>query len=169
MARAIHEHWRKTQEKAGRPATTWEDLDESRRHSSRHQARYIPVKLRKVGCALTPLRSWDATDFKFTDKEVEMLAVEEHDRWNRERIADGWTLLALPQGIGEPEEKRLIEEGKRRKQTPYLVSWEQLPADIAEWDAVFVRAIPEILALAGMQVVRLQVAETPAAEPVLSV
>ena len=60
MAHAIHEHWRSGRLAAGKPATRWEDLDRSRRQSSRAQARDIPTKLRLVRCAITPLRKWDA-------------------------------------------------------------------------------------------------------------
>jgi hypothetical protein len=96
-----------------------------------------------VGCAITPLRKWDATDFTFTEQEVKLLAIEEHDRWNDERVADGWTLdLSLKKA--DPVQKR----------NPYLVPWQELPPDIAQYDADFVEAIPRILASAGMQVVR---------------
>jgi hypothetical protein len=71
MAQAIHERWRQEQLEAGKPAPSWEDLDESRKESSRDQARDIPVKLRMVGCAMAPLRDWDAKDFTFTPEEVE--------------------------------------------------------------------------------------------------
>jgi hypothetical protein len=33
-----------------------------------------------MGCAIAPLRDWGASDFALSDSEVEMLAVEEHDR-----------------------------------------------------------------------------------------
>lgn len=154
MARAIHERWRTEQIRDRKPATGWEDLDESRKESSRAQARDIPVKLRLVDCALTPLRRWDARDFHFTDEEVTTLSIEEHERWNDERRADGWTLVRLPKVDDPEEEKRLRDDAKRRKQTEYLVSWEDLPPDIAEYDSMFVRAIPDILASAGLQIVR---------------
>jgi len=141
MARAIHKHWLL---KAGRSEPEWKDLDRSRQRSSRAQARDIPTKLRMVGCAITPLRNWEAAAFTFDDDEVTRLAKEEHDRWNDERIADGWRL-----------DESLENADPVRKLTPYLVPWEKLPEKIAEYDSDFVRAIPTILASAGMQVVRL--------------
>jgi voltage-gated potassium channel Kch len=157
MAHAIHEHWCHEQIVAGRPAITWQDLDESRRESSRAQARDIPTKLRMLKCAVTPLQAWNASDFAFSEAEVEMLAVEEHDRWNAERNADGWTLVPMPQADDPAEVQRLVEAAKTRKQTPYLLLWTDLAArypEIADVDRAFVRAIPKILASAGMQVVR---------------
>jgi RyR domain len=143
IAQAIHELWRQEAIAKGETAPTWQDLDESRKNSSRHQARHIPIHLRKVGCAIAPLRDWEAKDFTFTDPEIELLAIAEHDRWNRERIADGWTLA----------EKKNV----KRKESPYLLPWKQLKKlypDIAELDAAFVRAMPAILASAGLQIIR---------------
>jgi hypothetical protein len=139
IAHAIHERWRSEQIGAGKPAPSWEELDESRKESSRDQARDIPVKLRMVGCDIAPLRKRNVRDFTFTDEEVERLGAAEHARWMRERIADGWT-------AGDKD--------VTRKTTPYLVPFEELPADIAEYDRIFVRTIPALLAAVGLQVVR---------------
>jgi hypothetical protein len=146
MAQAIHEHWRKEQLDAGKPAPTWEELEESRKRSSRDQARDNPVKLHLVDCVVVPLKDWDAAGFAFTDEEVELLAIAEHDRWNRERRADGWTLG---------------DKDIQAKKTPYLVPFEELPSDIAEFDRIFVRAIPAILASAGLQVIRIADKQAP--------
>ena len=143
LAQAIHERWRQEAIANDETAPTWQDLDESRKNSSRDQARHIPVHLRKVGCAIAPLRDCEAKDFTFTDREIELLATAEHERWNRERIGDGWT-LAEKKNVG-------------RKETPYLLPWKQLKKlypDIAELDAVFIRAMPAILASAGLQIIR---------------
>jgi TrkA-N domain len=144
MAHAIHEHWRHDRLDALKSAPEWDELDRSRQQSNRAQARDIPTKLRMVGCAITPLRKWDAQGFTFTPDELKSLAIEEHDRWNDERIADGWQL-----------DKSLTEADPVRKLTPYLVPWEKLPDEIAKYDSDFVEAIPTILASAGMQVVRI--------------
>lgn len=139
IARAIHERWRKEQIGADKPAPSWEELDASRKESSRDQARDIPAKLHLVGCDIAPLRKRDANHFAFTDEEVETLAAAEHLRWMRERVADGWT-------AGDKD--------AARKTTPYLVPFEELPADITEYDRIFVREIPSLLLLAGLEVIR---------------
>jgi hypothetical protein len=138
IAQAIHERWRGEQLGAGRAAPSWGELDESRRRSSRDQARDIPAKLHLIGCDVAPLTE-GPREFAFTDEEVETLAAAEHRRWMGERIADGWTAGG---------------KDAARKTTPYLVPFEQLPADIAEYDRVFVREIPRLLELAGLQIVR---------------
>ena len=143
IAQAIHERWRQEAIAKRETAPSWQELDESRKESSRDQARHIPTQLRKIGCALAPLRAGEAKDFTFTDSEIKLLAIAEHERWNRERIANGWTLA----------DKKNVE----RKETPYLLPWEQLNErypDIAELDVVFVAAMPAILASAGLQIIR---------------
>jgi hypothetical protein len=139
IAQAIHERWRSEQISAGKSAPSWDELDESRKESSRDQARDMPAKLHLVGCDIAPLREREPEDFAFTDDEVETLAAAEHLRWMQERVADGWT-------AGDKD--------VTRKTTPYLVPFEQLPADIAEYDRFYVREIPGLLALAGLEVAR---------------
>jgi hypothetical protein len=150
LAQAIHERWRQEAIAKGETAPTWQELDESRKNSSRDQARHMPALLRRVGCAVVPLGDLKPTNFSFTDSEIEVLAAAEHERWNAERIADGWTLAD--------------EKDPERKETPYLLPWNQLKKrypDIAELDAVFIRAMPAVLASVGWQIIR----EAPAFQP----
>lgn len=141
LATAIHGRWRAEQLAAGKPAPSWSELDEPRKESSRAQARDIAVKLRSIGCEISPLRDWAASEFRFSPTEVETLAVAEHDRWMRERLGSGWTLGDIDTD---------------RKKSPYLVPFSELPPDIAEFDRIFVREIPALLASVGLQVVRAQ-------------
>ncbi len=141
LAHAIHHRWRAAQQARGESAPHWSELDESRKESSRAQARDIAVKLRAVGSDIAPLRDWDAMDFRFTAEEIETIARMEHDRWMRERIRAGWTLG---------------DKDVSRKTTPYLVPFTELPSDIAEDDRLFAREIPALLGSAGMQVVRVR-------------
>ena len=141
IAHAFHRRWRAEQLASDKPAPSWSELDESRKESSRSHARHIAVKLRNIGCDIAPLRDWDASEFAFSDDEIETLAIAEHDRWIAERLADGWSL-------GDKD----IEN----KKTPYLVPFADLPDDIAEYDHIFVREIPTLLASVGLQVIRTQ-------------
>jgi hypothetical protein len=77
-------------DREGETSPTWQQLDESRKNSNRDQARHIPIHLHKVGCAIAPLKDLETQNFPFTDHEITLLSIAEHDRWNRERIADGW-------------------------------------------------------------------------------
>jgi TrkA-N domain/RyR domain len=141
VAHAVHRRWRLEQIRQGNPAPTWAQLDPSRKESNREQARDITIKLHTIGCDIAPFRDWQASEFDFSRDEIEILAIAEHDRWCKERIDDGWTLG--PKDVD-------------RKVNPYLVPWEELPPDIAEWDRVFVREIPAMLASVGLQVIRVR-------------
>jgi len=138
IARALHERWRAEQIAAGNHAPAWAELDESRKESSRAQARDIAAKLRSLEYELAPLHDWDAASFTFTNPEIKTLAIAEHDRWMRERLADGWTLG---------------DKDVQQKKSPYLVPFEDLPDDIAEFDCMFVKEYPAILASVGLQIV----------------
>jgi TrkA-N domain len=157
LAEAIHEKWRSQQITEDKPALLWQDLDDPRKESSRDQARDIVAKLNSIGCGLSPLRDWDAKDFEFTAQEVEKLAIDEHDRWERERRAQRWVPIPMPVGADAHDVKRLLEEAKLRKESPYLIPWQDLLAqhpDIAEYDRMFVREIPQLVAGVGLQVIR---------------
>ncbi len=163
LAEEIHERWRTQQLKKDKPAPLWKELDESRKESSRAQARHIAVKLRTIHCAMAPLRDWDAKDFTFTQEEVEKLARDEHDRWWSERSADGWKLIPMPDTDDEDAANRLAEEAKLRRESPYLIPWAdllELYPDIAEFDRVFVREIPDLLASVGLQAIRTETTPT---------
>jgi hypothetical protein len=143
IARAIHERYRRNQESrksAADPAMQpWEELTESLKESNRHQAVGISAKLQAIGYAIAAANGKTAV-LRFTPGELERLAVMEHERWVAERRAAGWTL--------GPE--REVE----RKISPYFVPWEELVEEIREYDREAVRAIPEILAEAGLEIRR---------------
>ena len=76
----------------------------------------------------------------FTEDEVEILAEMEHQRWNSDRLLDGWVL----------GEKKDVE----KKTSPYLVPWSELTHDVKEQDRQMVRNIPELLAKVGLEIHR---------------
>ncbi|GFG69604.1 NAD-binding protein [Mycolicibacter senuensis] len=140
IAQEIHRRYCLMQP-AGVPAPPpWPELDDALKESSRAQARHIGVKLRSIGCVIAPLRDWQAKDFQFTDEEMDTLGAMEHDRWMQEKLAAGWTLG---------------DENRERKKDPHLVPMDELPSEVAEVDRIFVRAIPQMLAAAGLEIVDL--------------
>ena len=152
LARAIHEDYVRKQAEEGRtPADNpsmvpWGELPEHLRESNRRQADDIEDKLRAVGSRIAP-RAGERDAFAFDRVEVELLAHVEHDRWWREREIDGWRYAP--------------EKDVERKESPYLVPWEELPEDVRELDRNAVRTIPDVLARAGLRVVRAQEEEGP--------
>lgn len=135
VARAVHEGYRADQADRKPPddpaMAAWEELPEHLRESNRSQATDIFEKLRAIGCAVHQADDGEIALVSFTTAEIERLAEMEHDRWNAERLADGWTLG---------------ERDVLAKTSPYLVSWDELPEDVREWDREAVRRIPELLA-----------------------
>jgi hypothetical protein len=143
FAQALHNRWSNLPRQEGETAPTWKELDESRKASSRAQARDIKVKVRHIGCTVELLHEWEAPDFEFTPEEVDELAEDEHERWNLEREKAGWR-----QVDGD------TKADPDKKTTPYMVAFNKLPPKIAEYDRVFVREIPKLLASAGLQIKR---------------
>jgi voltage-gated potassium channel Kch len=177
LAEVIHDRWRAEQLNQHRQAPTWEELDESRKESNRAQARAIAGKLHSIRCALAPLQNWDASqDFAFTNEELEKLAIDEHNRWWRERLDAGWHLIPMPQADNADEVERLLDEARGRKESPYLIPWAdllELDAEmdrrfgmeaIAEYDRIAIREIPERLASVGLHVIRVDQIAGMAAE-----
>jgi hypothetical protein len=77
----------------------------------------------------------------FTDDELEHLAQREHDRWIADLMRDGWRFT---EGEKDPV----------RKLHPLLVPWSALAEMEREKDRDAVRAIPHLLAQAGLSAVR---------------
>jgi hypothetical protein len=78
--------------------------------------------------------------FAFSSEKVELLADMGHERWVAERLQADWSCGP--------------ESDAESKTNAYLVGYDELPNDAKEWDR---RAIPEILALVGVEVHRLAV------------
>lgn len=148
LARAVHEDYRRAARDRGREfgsdpsLAPWSTLPESLRRSNRRQADHIFTKLEAIGCALMPRNSHDMAPFQFESDEVDRLARMEHDRWVQERREDGW----------RPGPTKDVE----RKETPYLVPWEELDEETRELDRDAVRRLPELVAMVDLEIVRIQ-------------
>lgn len=145
LAQSIHEEYvAKSKARGETPAknksmVSWKELPQDLKDANVAQAAGIGAKLEAVNAVVIP-ESAAAPGFSFTDKEVEDLAEVEHDRWRRERIAQGWTY--------GPQRNNL------RKIHPDLVAWADLAESERDKDRDAVRAIPGILREAGYQVLR---------------
>jgi hypothetical protein len=152
VARAIHENYVSNRRREGQSVETnpsmvdWERLPESLKESNREQAADISRKLGAIGCDIAPMTDWDARPPAFTADEIELLARIEHDRWRKERESAGWRLAAV--------------RNESRKESPYLIPYEDLPADVKEIDRATVRALPAFLAEVDFAVVRGSVGAT---------
>lgn len=146
LARAMHEAYVAKEVALGRtPAdnpsmAAWDRLPESLRESNRDQAAHVGVKLEAARCTLERLVP-GGESFRFSDEEVERLAELEHERWNRDRERNGWTLGPV--------------KDPARKATPHLVPWDDLSEEIKGYDRDTVERLPGFLATLGYQIRRL--------------
>lgn len=144
IAIAFHEHYRHIQSdkvKNHDPSMAeWGSLIEHLRESNRKEADHIFEKLCQIGCRVDEVKDREISAIKFSDNEIEIMAEMEHGRWNAERLMDGW--------------RWGVKKDVVRKISPYLVSWQDLPENIREWDREMVRKIPEILARIGLEIRR---------------
>jgi len=144
IARALHTVYLGTEGLRGpaegdRPALRpWEDLPEHLKEQNREQADSIARQIEAEGYRVAPLVDWDAWDLRFPDEVVERLARAEHDRWLRRAKRSGY--------------RRGDQHDERRKRTPSLVEWGDLPEPERKKDREFVRRWPETLYLAGLQI-----------------
>jgi hypothetical protein len=110
------------------------------RLSSLRQAQHVLHKLDLVGCTIRSKRGAVRPRFRFTDPERKALAILEHDRWNDERLLDGWD-------VGKPTDRiNKIHEN--------LVLWDLVPSNVQEYDFQAIDGLPERLAEAGFEIVR---------------
>ena len=146
LAPAIHEEYVRLERERGATADSnpsmvgWDELPETLKRSNREQARDITVKLAAVGCGIEPLADRAPKPFSFSTEELEVLSRMEHDRWWRDREADGWTFAPV--------------KDAERKTSPHLVPWEELSEEIREYDRDTVRGLPALLGAAGLRIIR---------------
>ncbi len=144
IAKGIHEDYnsQRLKDKPGVPLEypTWESLTQDLQYSNIRQALCIVDKLDAVGFRISNGPDGDVTGF--TDEEVEVMSVIEHDRWCDERISNGWVY-----GPKKDVDNRI---------SPYIVPWEELSDEIREYDRQAVRNIIPILKRVGLSVERVR-------------
>lgn len=115
---------------------------EDLRNSGLERIESIPVKLDLLGYRIVPAGSCypEQRVFALTPSEVECLAILEHRRWVTERTKAGWEYSPV--------------KNVTAKQSPYLVTWEELPERVREWNRSTIRDIPTLLATVGLAIAR---------------
>lgn len=147
IAHSIHEEYVRNQKAKGDTAeknpalVSWEELPEHLKESNRDQALHIVEKLKAIGCEVVVLKDREAGKFEFTLEEVELLAKMEHERWMEERLVSGWKYAPGPKDV-------------KKKTSPWLVTYEELPEEQKEKDRDAVRGIPKFLAEVGFEIER---------------
>jgi len=122
-----------------------EFVEEHKRHLPLHGgiAHVVQSVAARTGALLAALMEEGDRNFNVLaeDLEVERMAELEHGRWNVERLRDGWR-------YGKTRDDS-------RKIHDCLVPWTALPDEIKKYDRNAVRAFPEILAKAKLEVRRM--------------
>lgn len=116
----------------------WDELPEDLKEANRAQARHVGEKLAMLGYVMVPVLDDAAPAFRLDESEVRLLARAEHERWMAERIAAGYRYGPRRDGRFHPD----------------LVPWKELPDPARDTDVRAVRAIPDLLADEGFQVIR---------------
>ena len=119
---------------------SYDELTPNLKIANIRQARSIPVKLAMIGCELADLSDERPAITEFSKEEVEDLAEYEHEEWNNEKEATGWT-------YGK-------KKNMKKKITPYLVPWDDLTENIKEFDRDPIRNIPSLMKSLGLKVVK---------------
>ncbi|MCX7020609.1 MAG: RyR domain-containing protein [bacterium] len=144
LAQAIHDEYLRTERARGMTVADnpslveWEALPEDLRGANRAHALGIMDKLAAMGLCAVRAGSPDARPMApIPDDEIERLSRLEHERWMTDRRAAGWTCAPGPKNL-------------EHKTHPDLVPYDQLNETVKEKDRVLVRAIPGLLARAGL-------------------
>ena len=146
VAQKIHEDYYRQRITDGQSTPTllaWSDLPDNKRKSNLDAAAEIPVKLGSIGHGIRKIKVGEPLQTPdISDEEIEKLARNEHERWCREQMIQGWRY----------NEIRKDSE----KLHPSLVPWEKLSETEQHKDREAIYAIPRILKEAGYGVYRLE-------------
>mgnify|MGYP000309577246 CR=1 FL=1 len=145
--KSIHEFYRRQVISASHSAMPWEELDETYKNSSRHQASFMAKLFEQEGLVIDRLDKTRPNRVTDLDQAigadgVERLARFEHGRWCAERILQGWRYGAVR------DNERFLH--------PDLVPWERLNEASREKDRQFVREMPANLERVGLGLYRVK-------------
>jgi hypothetical protein len=147
MARGRHDDYllqarRRGEDPASNDALRpWDELDEKYRQANRRFIDGISEILVRLDAHLVPLSGREVGELPLSDETVEELAVAEHERWRRDQLSDGWRPTDAP------------EKDPERKLHPMLRPWDELPETEREKDRDAIRALPQLLASVGYELV----------------
>ncbi len=145
IAEAIHEKYRinnqKKKPKDDLAMLPWNKLPSDLKDSNLEQADHIPQKLQLIKCDFIPVTGREIELFKFKESEIELLAELEHERFMEEKKRQGWV-----QGEKRDNNKKIRTD---------LIPWNELEEEIKDLDRDAVKAIPELLAQAGLEIYRM--------------
>ena len=144
LARQIHADYLAKMRAAGTTdhpsVVAWDELPEEFKASNRAQARSIGEKLDAAGLAFDAGETPYPVVDHFDEETVLLLARNEHTRWMREKLANGWGYAPV--------------RDNEKKYHPCLVPYEELPAEERQKDIDVVENIIPLLRRVGLRVYR---------------
>lgn len=142
LAIAIHQLYNQKQKKLfpDKPLEypNFSDLPDTLKYSNLRQARNIAEILDFAGWDMLPVGSNGKIITDIPEEVVEILAVFEHEAWVKERTELGWVY-----GVAKSTKKKI---------SPHLVPYDELPEKIKEIDRETIRQIPYLLGKIGMAI-----------------
>jgi len=136
IAEKMHEDYYRQRTDQGQETYSvivWAELPENKKKSNLDAAADIPVKLSLIGFGIRKIKENELMQSldKLNEDNIEMLAEEEHERWCREQMLQGWR-------YGEIRDDQ-------KKLHPSLVPWNRLEESEKKKDREAVSAIPRIV------------------------
>lgn len=146
LAQAIHANYLRDElakGTSGHPAVqAWDSLPVNLKAQNRQQARENIERLAHLGIrVVVRTRGEGSVPFDLGPELLETLARDEHDRWCRQKRAQGYRWGPTRCDEGE------------RKRHPDLMAWEDLSEDVREKDRAPMRRMVDVLAEAGLAAV----------------
>lgn len=142
LARQLRENYLRslnTPQASALLALPWDQVPEDEKEANREQASRISRLLDSLNYRLSPLQHWDAREFRFTSSELRALAALEHRLWCDWKRSLGWKFGA--------------HRDDQMKIHPDLRAWEDLEETEKDKNIQFIRALPQLLADMGFEIV----------------
>ncbi len=132
------------QQKTHSALLSWEELPEHEKEQNRSAVQDIPQKLSQIGYVMVPARSNEPAEFPRGKEDLETLSKLEHERWMKDKLAEGWEYAP--------------ETNKEKKLHKALLPWddERLAEEEKDKDRELIQAIPQLLTKIGYTVVDTQ-------------
>lgn len=144
LARVLHSDYRRRL-LTDAPSTTepsdlppWDELSDEEKAQDRARARLLFQRLENFGYAIEGSLKWDLTPLSLSDRDLDSLAKDEHQRWLSLKQAQGWS--------------RGKHKDPKAKIHPDLIEWDGLSEESRGYNRAVARAIPATLASLGVRV-----------------
>ena len=118
---------------------TWDQLPEQIREFHRQKANRIQKILKSGGYRITPLQNWDACSYMFSEDEVEIMAIQEHELLEQEMQTNRWR----------------YRNNNHRKKHLEIMPWEELSDKEREKNRIEIRNLSFLMAQIGYQIERI--------------